>query len=83
LNIESGFHTHIIGFPYHTNSKSSNNDEDGKQEIETALDTSIYKPLYEISNKYLENGYSILYVAESLPNETANAKVVKKYTKCQ
>jgi hypothetical protein len=77
LNIESGFHTHIIGFPYHTNSKSSNNDEDGKQEIETALDTSIYKPLYEISNKYLQSGYTILYAAQSLPHETDKSKIVE------
>lgn len=77
LNIESGLHTHIIGFPYRTNSKSSNNDDDEKQETETGFDTSIYKPLYEMSNKYLQNGYSILYTVESVPNEKDKSKVVE------
>src|SRR5919198_1231589 len=40
-------------------------------------DASPYKPLYEISNAYLSNGYGVLYGAESIPNETAKAKVVE------
>jgi hypothetical protein len=51
VNIKPSLYTHIIGFPYHTNSKNSNNVDSGKHEIGTAPDTSIYKPLYEISNK--------------------------------
>jgi hypothetical protein len=77
VNIKPSLYTHIIGFPYHINSKSSNNDDNGNQEIETALDTSIYKPLYEIANKYLQNGYSVLYTAEPLPHETDKSKIIE------
>ena len=77
LNIQSNLHTHIIGFPYHSNSKINKNEDNEKQEMETALDTSIYKPLYEISNKYLQNGYNVLYTAQSLPHETDKSKVVE------
>ena len=77
VNIRPSLYTHIIGFPYDTNSKSSNNNDDEKQETETVLETSIYKPLHEISNKYLQNGYSILYTAEFVPNEKDKAKVVE------
>jgi hypothetical protein len=76
MDTESILHTHMIGFPYYTNSKNNNN-TDERQDIEDELDHSIYKPLYEISNKYLLNGYSILYTAESVPNEKDKAKVVE------
>jgi hypothetical protein len=75
MDVESTLHTHIIGFPYYANSKSSNNDE--KRDTEDGPEPSIYGPLYQISNKYLENGYSVLYVAESLPNERDKAKVLE------
>jgi hypothetical protein len=77
VNIKPSSITHIIGFPYHTNSKSNNNNDDDNEEIETELDTSIFKPLYELSNKYLQNGYSILYTAERLPHETYKSKIVE------
>ncbi|HJT48019.1 MAG TPA: MEDS domain-containing protein [Nitrososphaeraceae archaeon] len=70
-------HTHIIGFPHYASSKSNNNNEKKKQEIEAEPDPSIYKPLYQMSNKYLENGYGVLYAAESLPNERDKAKVTE------
>jgi hypothetical protein len=75
MDIESTLHTHIIGFPYHANSKSSNNHE--KRNTEDGLEPSIYGPLYQMSNKYLQNGYSVLYAAESLPNEKDKVKVVE------
>jgi hypothetical protein len=75
MDIGSTLHTHIIGFPYYANSKSSNNHE--KHNTEDGLEPSIYRPLYQMSNKYLQNGYSVLYAAESLPNEKDKAKVVE------
>jgi hypothetical protein len=36
VNIKPSLYTHIIGFPYHTNSKNSNNVDSGKHEIGTA-----------------------------------------------
>ncbi len=36
---------------------------------------SIYQPLYEISSRYLEDGYSVYYVVESVPDQTAKEKV--------
>jgi len=82
MTIEPNLHMHIIGFPHHANSENNNNGnkEEEKQDIKIGQNiepTSIYEPLYEISNKYLENGYSILYLAESLPNKTDKAKVVE------
>jgi hypothetical protein len=68
LDIEPTLHTHIIGFPNYASSKSSNNDGPGP---------SIYRPLYQMSNKHLENGYGVLYAAESLPNERDKAKVIE------
>jgi hypothetical protein len=70
-------HTHIIGFPHYASSKSNNNNEKKKQDIEVELGPSIYRPLYQMSNKYLENGYGVLYAAESLPNERDKAKVIE------
>jgi len=74
MDIESTLHTHIIGFPYYVNSKSSNNHEKRNTD---GLEPSIYGPLYQMSNKYLQSGYSVLYTAESLPNEKDKAKVVE------
>jgi len=80
MTIEPDLHMHIIGFPHHANLENNNDNKEEKQDTQMGQNielTSIYEPLYEISNKYLENGYSILYLAESLPNKTAKAKVVE------
>jgi hypothetical protein len=71
MDIERTLLSHIIGFPYYIKNRDNN------EHIKDELEPSIYGPLYEISNKYLENGYSVLYVAESLPNERDKAKVVE------
>ena len=71
MDIEPILQTHVIGFPYSVDSKSNNVDENHN------TDSSIYKPLYQISNKCLENGYGVLYAAESLPNERDKAKVTE------
>jgi hypothetical protein len=34
-----------------------------------------YKAIYEMSNSYLSNGYSVLYGAESIPNESTKEKI--------
>jgi hypothetical protein len=73
MDIERTLLSHILGFPYYIKNRHNNN-EHIKDELDSS---SIYGPLYEISNKYLENGYSVLYVAESLPNERNKAKVVE------
>jgi hypothetical protein len=78
MDIAPPLNNHGIGFPWHIHSKrdedNKNDKEIGGQDSELA---NTYKPLYELSNNYLENGYSILYLAESLPNETAKANVVE------
>jgi hypothetical protein len=40
---------------------------------------SLYKPLYQISNKYLQNGYSVLYTAESLRDDRDKATEIGRY----
>ncbi|MBV9668256.1 MAG: MEDS domain-containing protein [Nitrososphaeraceae archaeon] len=78
MDIERTLLGHVIGFPYYINSKSQDNNNADNEHIKDELEpSSIYRPLYEISNKYLENGYSVLYAAESLPNERDKAKVVE------
>jgi hypothetical protein len=77
MDIERTLLTHIIGFPYYMNSKSHDNNNDNEHIKNELEPSSIYRPLYEVSNKYLENGYSVLYAAESLPNERDKAKVVE------
>ncbi|HJT48483.1 MAG TPA: hypothetical protein VJ729_09895 [Nitrososphaeraceae archaeon] len=73
MDIEQALQTHVIGFPYSVDAKSNSVDENHN------TDSSIYKPLYQMSNKYLENGYGVLYAAESLPNDFF--KSVKKTTR--
>lgn len=78
MNIELSLHSHIIGFPYYMNSKSQDNNDNNEHIKDELNRSSIFKPLYEISNKYLENGYSVLYAAESIPNERYKAKVAEE-----
>jgi hypothetical protein len=40
--------------------------EKDNEDVESGLDTSIYNPLRENAGKYLENGYGVIYLAESL-----------------
>jgi hypothetical protein len=77
---EANLHTHSIGFPYYANSKNGDirgNTKEKNDRIETDVRASVYKPLYELSNNYLENSYSILYAAESLPKRRDKIKVVE------
>jgi hypothetical protein len=56
MTTELNSRPHIIGFPYHTNSKNNDDgNENKKQDIEISDTSSVYKPLYEISNEYLKN----------------------------
>ena len=41
VNIKPSLYTHIIGFPYHINSKSSNNDDNGNQEIDRVFSSAV------------------------------------------
>ena len=82
-------HTHMIAFPHSRRLREEAEEDEEETRGEGVHnrryhrhhhhhhDTSPYKPLYEISNAYLSNGYSVLYGAESIPNETAKAKVVE------
>jgi hypothetical protein len=72
---EPCLHAHTIGFPYQNSDGSNENDK--QDDIKTADLNSLYKPLYQISNKYLENGYSVLYAAESLPDDRDKSKVIE------
>ena len=79
MDIESNLNTHIIGFPFYANSKNDNR-KNSEEDMEKGSDThlaSIYQPLYEISSRYLEDGYSVLYVVESVPDQTAKEKVIE------
>jgi hypothetical protein len=78
MTLEPLLHAHTIGFPYQPNSNDSSNENDKQEDgIKTADPNSLYKPLYQISNKYLQNGYSVLYTAESLPDDRDKAKVIE------
>lgn len=76
MDIEPTLHTHMIGFPYYASSKSNDNDENNHN-TEHELDPSMYRPLYQMSNKYLENGYGVLYAAELLPNGRDKVRVIE------
>jgi MEDS: MEthanogen/methylotroph, DcmR Sensory domain len=80
MAVEPRLHAHTIGFLYQ-NSDSSNENDKQEDGIKTADLNSLYKPLYQLSNKYLQNGYSVLYAAESLPDDRDKAKVAENIQK--
>ena len=61
MSINLLMHNHMIGFANLNRHRNSN----------------LFEPLYEISNRFLANGYSVLYGAESLPTESTEEKIVK------
>jgi MEDS: MEthanogen/methylotroph, DcmR Sensory domain len=78
MTTEPSLHAHIIGFPHYTNSKNTDDGDEEQKDVKTVARCSVYEPLYELASKYLEDGYSLLYVAESLPNgERDKAEVIE------
>jgi hypothetical protein len=64
----------MIGFPYYKG-KEESQFEIQKARKDGSYSYFTYKPLYEMSNSYLSNGYSVLYGAESIPDESAKEKL--------
>ena len=81
MSVKIHLHSHVIGFPYYngkwkeprTETQRANRDKNHRYSF-------TYKPLYEMCNSYLSNGYSVLYGAESIPNESEEEKVFKNIT---
>lgn len=75
MSFDEHLHDHTIGFLF------CNLEEKDSKQTETLDDAQryslTYKPLYEMSNRYLSNRYSILYGAELIPNESAREKVIE------
>jgi hypothetical protein len=64
----------MIGFPYYNRKgEALQTEKVGKNEVHSY--SSTYKPLYEMSNSYLSNGYSVLYGSEPIPNNSSEEKV--------
>lgn len=68
----------MIGFP--NGDQQVNTQEEIPSNLTHYKSNSPYGPLYQLSNMCLENGYSVLYGAESIPNESA-AEHVLEYIK--
>jgi hypothetical protein len=66
----------MVGFPHY-----KNREEELQPGIKISMkesqsyNSSAYKSIYEMSNSYLSNGYSVLYSAESIPNESTKEKI--------
>lgn len=75
MSFDEHLHDHTIGFLF------CNQEEKDAKQKETLDDprrySLTYKPLYEMSNRYLSNGYSLLYGAELISNESAREKVIE------
>jgi hypothetical protein len=61
----------MIGFPSYQEYR-----ENQKNNLHSY--SSSYRPIYEMCNRYLSNGHSVLYGAESIPNKSAEEKVFEK-----
>lgn len=76
MSVNTHLHNHMVGFPHY-----ERKEEELQTEIQISREESrnyncsSYLPLYEMSNSYLSNGYSVLYSAESVPNESAKEKL--------
>src|SRR5215831_19323782 len=78
MSVNTHLHSHVVGFPHYKNKE---------EQLQTGIqisteecqnyNSSAYKPIYEMSNSYLSNGYSVLYGAESIPNESTTEKIVE------
>ena len=74
MSLNIPLHSHMIGFPYYKGNEESQF-EIQKARKDGSYSYFTYKPLYEMSNSYLSNGYSVLYGAESIPDESAKEKL--------
>lgn len=71
--------THMIGFSNYENleEKIQGKSHTYSRSYKKKVHPSPYIPLYQLSNMCLENGYSVLYGAESIPDESAEKKYLK------
>jgi len=71
-------HSHMIGFPISTEDQEKTDRQGVQRKLKprTNRNYDIYGPLYEMSNRFLSNGYSVLYGAEFVPNESAKDRLV-------
>jgi hypothetical protein len=59
----------MVGFPHYKNKRQISMKES------QGHNSSAYNAIYEMSNSYLSNGYSVLYGAESIPNDSTKEKI--------
>jgi hypothetical protein len=76
MSVNTHLHNHMVGFPrYERKEEGLQTELQISREEGRNYTSSSYLPLYEMSNSYLSNGYSVLYGAESIPNESAKEKL--------
>lgn len=66
---------HVIGFP--NGDQQINTQEDPTSNHIYGKSNSPYGPLYQLSNMCLEDGYSVLYGAESIPDKSAAERLLE------
>jgi hypothetical protein len=77
LNMSFGTHlnSHTVAFLSYKDCREGSQIENQNQKHPIHSYSLQYKPLYEMCNTYLSNGYSVIYGAESIPNKPAEEKV--------
>ena len=73
MSLDALFKSHTVGFPSSEEYRKGSQIENQKHNLHSY--SSSYKPLYEMCNTYLSNGYSVLYGPESIPNKSAEEKI--------
>src|SRR5215472_2075843 len=75
MSVNMHLHSHMIGFPHYKNKSQELQGTQISMKDGQGYNSSAYKAIYEMSNSYLSNGYSVLYGAESIPNESTKEKI--------
>src|SRR5215469_12448579 len=75
LSVSTHLHSHVIGFPQDNNKSQDVQGTQISMKDSRGYNSSAYNVLYKMFNSYLSNGYSVLYGAESIPNESTKEKI--------
>lgn len=74
MSVNIPLNRHPIGFPY---LKGKMESQVSQNRNERPYSEPGYKPLYELSNACLSNGYIVIYGIEPIPNESARQGIFK------
>src|ERR1700758_2939314 len=72
MSFDTYLNNHMVAFACYKDGRKNQNQNQKRPIHSHSLQ---YKPLYEMCNTYLSNGYSVLYGSESIPNKSAEEKV--------